>query len=55
MVKLFHDGGSYHIEISQLICREKQWAGLIGTYVMKELEVSLVSSLTQLMLHFYYP
>ena len=25
-VVLFHNGGSYHIEISPLICRANQWA-----------------------------
>ena len=35
----FHDGGSYHIETSPLICRANEWTGfyMIGTSAMKEL------------------
>ena len=35
----FHDGGPYHIETSQLICRANEWTGfyMIRTFVMKEL------------------
>ena len=38
-LELFHDGGSYHIETSPLICRANQWTGfyMIGTSAMKEL------------------
>ena len=36
---LFHDGQSYHIEASSMICRANQWADfyMIGTSVIKEL------------------
>ena len=35
----FHDGGRYHIETSQLICRANQWTGfyMILASVVKEL------------------
>ena len=36
LVKLFHDGGPYHIETSPLICRASFF--MIGTSVMKELK-----------------
>ena len=38
-VELFHDGGPYYIENSQLICSVDQWTGyyMIGTTVIKEL------------------
>ena len=34
---LFHDGGSYHIETSPLICRTSQWTGfcMIGVSIIK--------------------
>ena len=40
--ELFHDGGSYHIETSRLICSANQWTGFytIGTSVINELNVS---------------
>ena len=43
-VKLFHDGGPYHIETSPLICSANQWSGfyMIGTSVMKELRITLI-------------
>ena len=36
-LKLFHDGGRYHLETSLLICRANQWTGLymITAAVMK--------------------
>ena len=39
MIKLFHDGGPYHIETSPLIYRANQWSGfyIIGNSVMKDL------------------
>ena len=48
-VKLFHDGGPYHIEISPLICRANQWTGfyMIGTSVMKELNCILTFASNQ--------
>ena len=38
-IKLFHDGGCYHIETSPLISKANQWTGfyLITASVMKEL------------------
>ena len=38
--KLFHDGGSYHIETSPLICSAYQWTGffMIWTSVMNKLK-----------------
>ena len=38
-VKLFHDGGHYHIETSPLICSANQWTGfyMITASVMKGL------------------
>ena len=39
MIKLFHDGGSYHIETSPFISSASQWTGfyMIGTSAMKKL------------------
>ena len=39
MLQLFHDGVTYHIEISPMICSVNQWTGfyMIRTSVMKEL------------------
>ena len=36
--ELFHDGGSYHIETSPLICSTNQWIGfcMIGIFAMME-------------------
>ena len=40
MVKLYHDGGFYHIETSPLICRANQWTGsyMMRPSFMKELK-----------------
>ena len=39
LLKIFHDGGHYHIEASPLICSANQWTGfyMITASVMKEL------------------
>ena len=36
---LFHDGGPYHVKISQLLCKRNQQTGLYitGTFIIKEL------------------
>ena len=41
---VFHEGGSYHIENSLLICFENQWTGfyMIGTSVMKKLKLVIL-------------
>ena len=41
--ELFHDGGSYQIETSILICSANQWTGfyMLGTSVMKELMIGI--------------
>ena len=41
-LQLFHDGGPYHIKTSLLTCSANYWTGfyMIGTYVMKELNIS---------------
>ena len=38
-IKIFHDGGLYHIKTIPLICIANQWTGfyMIGSSVMKEL------------------
>ena len=40
-----HDGGSYHIETSRLICKANRWAGFCmkGTSFMKDLKENLES------------
>ena len=42
----FHDGGSYHIETSLLICTANQGTGFytIGTSVVKEVKITLKKS-----------
>ena len=39
-LKLFHDGGCYHIETSPLICGANQWTGfyMITASIVKELK-----------------
>ena len=39
VTQLFHDGDSYHIEISPLICRTNRWVGfcMIGASAIMEL------------------
>ena len=46
LLTLFYDGGSYHIEIIPLICKENKWTGfiMIGTPVMEELKISVLTS-----------
>ena len=41
--ELFHEGGRYHIETSQLICSASQWTGfyIITASVMKELSLHM--------------
>ena len=47
-VKLFHDGGRYHIETNPLICSANKWAGFyIAASVMKEL--SSIAEINQAM------
>ena len=48
----FHDGGSYPIETSPLICRANQWTGfcMMGPSVMKEFKI-----FSRLLLHLRKP
>ena len=41
---IFHEGGSYHIEASPLICRANQWTGfyMLETFVMEHLNQLLI-------------
>ena len=50
---LLQDGGTYHIEISPLICSVNQWTGfyMIRTSIMKELRTE--KSILKLVIKFH--
>ena len=53
-LRLFHDGGRYHIETSPLICRANQWTGfnMITASVMKELRRCQTSTILKVVNYF---
>ena len=44
MIQLCHDGGTYYVKTSPLICKANQWTGfyMLGTSVMKKLNSKMI-------------